>query len=150
AARAPAGLARLVLADAVGARPRRSLPRVLAARLRDALDPAEWGLNVRAAPHVVGNLWRHPRSWLHQVRAGALADVLGEAGAVRVPVLLAWGRRDHTMPLVCARRFAAALPSASIVVGPGSHDWLVTHPEAFARAVRSFQASTAAPGSGGG
>ncbi|HEU4409664.1 MAG TPA: alpha/beta fold hydrolase, partial [Polyangiaceae bacterium] len=29
AARAPAGLARLVLADAVGARPRRSLPRVL-------------------------------------------------------------------------------------------------------------------------
>jgi hypothetical protein len=42
------------------------------------------------------------------------------------------------MPPACARRFAAAIRGAHVVVGPGSHDWLITRPAVFAAALAAF------------
>ncbi|MGK4004035.1 alpha/beta fold hydrolase [Sorangium sp. So ce1036] len=136
AAGAPGPIARLVLADTVGARRARSVPRVLLARGLDALlEPL---LSLRAAPHFLGNLLRHPAAMLAHIRAGSLTQVLDRAPEVEVPTLLAWGRHDRTMPLDGAERLRRALPSAAVVVGPGRHDWMLTHRAAFARALLEF------------
>ncbi len=127
---------RLVLADTIGARRQRSIPRVVGARLVDAC--LEWGLNARAWWHILSNVLRHTRSFLHQVRVGSLAALLRWAPRVRMPVLLAWGRRDHTMPLSCAERLRARMPRARVYVGAGSHDWLITDSREFTRAVLAF------------
>lgn len=135
AERAPGRVAALVLADSVGARPRVGLGRVLAARAWDALF--EWRLDVRAAHHVLYNLLRHPRSWLAQVALSCRARLVLPRAA-EVPVLIAWGRRDRTMPLAAADRFQARLANAWRYVGRGRHDWLVLRPREFLRALQGF------------
>jgi pimeloyl-ACP methyl ester carboxylesterase len=134
---------RLVLADTIGARRERSIPRVVGARLVDALF--EWSLNVRAWWHVAYNVLRHWRSFCHQVRVGSLAALLRWARRVRMPVLLAWGRRDHTMPLSCAHRLRESMPRAQVYVGAGSHDWLITDSREFTQAVLAFAGSRPGP-----
>ncbi|WNG49694.1 alpha/beta hydrolase [Archangium minus] len=129
---------RLVLADSIGARRERSIPRVVGARMVDAF--LEWGLNLRAWWHIVYNALRHPRSFFHQVKVGSLAALLRHAPQVRRPTLLAWGRRDHTMPLSCADRLRERMPRAQVYVGSGSHDWLITDSQEFTRAVLAFAA----------
>jgi pimeloyl-ACP methyl ester carboxylesterase len=136
AARHGGSVDRLVLADTIGARRQRSVPRVVGARMVDALF--EWGLNLRAWWHIAYNALRHPRSFFHQVKVGCLAALLRHAPRVRMPVLLAWGRRDHTMPLSCADRLREHMPRARVYVGAGSHDWLITEPREFTRAVLAF------------
>lgn len=126
-------VARLILVGSIGARARGGVGRVTAARLVDALK--EPGLNLRVWWHLASNLLVHPRSLLHQVKLAGHASVLEDARRVRVPTLLAWGRLDRTMPLDCARRLQACIPGSSLVVGPGSHDWLITHARHFARMV---------------
>ena len=126
----------LVLADTVGARRKRSVPRVVTARLVDGL--LEPGLDVRAWWHMLSNVLRHTRSFFHRVRESSRVDVLTFASWVSVPTLVAWGRHDHTMPPECARRLADRLPHARLLVGPGSHDALVTRPRTYARAVLDF------------
>jgi pimeloyl-ACP methyl ester carboxylesterase len=140
AARHAERVERLVLTDTIGARRERSIPRVVGARLVDALF--EWGLNVRAWWHIVYNALRHSRSFFHQVKVGALAALLRWAPRVQVPVLLAWGRKDHTMPLSCADRLLQHLPRAQVYVGAGSHDWLITDAREFTRAVLAFTGAT--------
>lgn len=133
------GVDKLVLADTIGARRERSIPRVVGARLVDALF--EWSLNLRAWWHIGFNALRHSRTFFHQVKVGSLAALLHLAHRVRMPVLLAWGRRDHTMPLSCAARLRERLSRARVYVGVGSHDWLITEPREFTRAVLAFAAS---------
>jgi pimeloyl-ACP methyl ester carboxylesterase len=126
----------LVLADAVGARRRRSVPRVVSARLLDGLlEPL---LDVRAGWHLLSNVLKHPRSFFHRVRESSWVDVLGFAPWVSVPALVAWGRHDHTMPPECARRLASRLPRATLHIGAGSHDAPITRPRAFTRTVLDF------------
>jgi pimeloyl-ACP methyl ester carboxylesterase len=126
----------LVLADSVGARRKRSVPRVVAARLLDGLlEPV---LDVRAGWHLLSNVLKHPRSFFHRVRESSVVDVLGFASWVAVPTLVAWGRHDHTMPPECARRLAGRLRRARLYIGPGSHDSPITRPRAFTRAVMDF------------
>jgi pimeloyl-ACP methyl ester carboxylesterase len=129
-------IARVILSDTIGARRRRSVPRVVLARMVDACF--EWGLNLRAWWHILHNVLRHTRSFLHQVKVGSRAALLRLAPRVRVPVLLAWGRNDHTMPLSCATRLQERLARSRLYVGQGSHDWLVTEPEEFTRALVAF------------
>jgi pimeloyl-ACP methyl ester carboxylesterase len=125
-----------VLADSVGARRKRSVPRVVAARLWDGvLEPV---LDVRAGWHLLSNVLKHPRSFFHRVRESSVMDVLGFAPWVAVPTLVAWGRHDHTMPPDCARRLAGRLRRASLHMGPGSHDAPITRPRAFTRALLDF------------
>ncbi len=136
----PGPIARLVLADIVGVRRKRSLPRVSFARFIDGIG--EPILTLRATPDFLGNLLRHTRTLLAQVRFSSRADVLHSTPDVRIPTLLAWGEHDRTMPVEGARRLQQALPSASLFVGPGRHDWLVTHAEEFVRALLEFMAET--------
>jgi pimeloyl-ACP methyl ester carboxylesterase len=142
AAWCPARVRGLVLAGSVGARRKRSVPRVVTARLFDGL--LEPGLDVRAGWHFLSNVLKHPRNLFHRVRESSLVDVLGFAPWVKVPTLVAWGRHDHTMPPECAHRLLSRLRQAALYLGPGSHDALITRPRAFARALRDFS-SAASP-----
>ncbi|NMO21675.1 alpha/beta hydrolase [Pyxidicoccus fallax] len=136
----------LVLADTVGARRKRSVPRVVLARFLDGL--LEPGLDVRAGWHLLSNVLKHTRSFFHRVRESSRVDVLTFASWVSVPTLVAWGRHDHAMPPDCARRLASRLPRAKLYLGPGSHDALITRPRSFARAVLDFTRAEA-PGLSG-
>ncbi|MFZ5561877.1 MAG: alpha/beta fold hydrolase [Pseudomonadota bacterium] len=134
AVRHPRRLQRLVLADSSGGHPPAPLLAVLAARALDGL--LEWRLTLAGAPALLANLRRHRRSFLRHLRDSREDALLLQAPQVSCPVLLAWGGRDHTMPLASARRFLAALPAARLLVLPdGSHDWLIEYPQAFAHAL---------------
>lgn len=123
----------LVLVGSAGARMRRGVIRVIAARTCDATK--ELGLDVRGWWHLAWNILFHTRSFVAQVRLASHAWLVDAARAVRVPTLLAWAKSDRTMPLSSAQRLQAWIPHARLVVGPGSHDWLVTHPRAFVEEV---------------
>jgi pimeloyl-ACP methyl ester carboxylesterase len=130
-------IARLVLADAVGADMAFSLRRIIVARGLDALLEPELTLN--GWSHVLFNAAFHLMNFINQVRLSARIDVTACARNIRIPTLLAWGGRDHTMPLRCARLFESILPNARRYVSPlGSHDWIVDRPAEFAAAVDSF------------
>jgi pimeloyl-ACP methyl ester carboxylesterase len=136
--RHPDRLHALVLADSVGALPGASWFTLLLGRLRDTIFE-EARLTPPLGPHVVANLFRHPRNWLyHAFRLAADIEPLELAPRIKAPVLLAWGRRDHTFPPDCAQRFHAAIPRSRIAWSSGSHDWLITHPRDFSVAVAGF------------
>lgn len=137
----PERVEKLVLVGIIGARLKRSIPRVAGGRLMDSLY--EWDLNMRMWWHAAYNVLRHPRTFLHQVMVGSLTELLSWAPQVRVPVLLAWGRRDHTMPLSCMDRLREHMPRAQVYVSDRSHNWLITHPREFTQAVLAFAGSGA-------
>lgn len=124
-------IANLVLVDSVGGRTRRGIVRVLSARVADGCQ--EMALNLRAWWHVAFNILVHRRSFFHQVRLGCNASYLGLAGQVTVPCVVAWGKRDLTMPLQSGLRLHRSIPQSQLLVARGSHDWLVTQPQAFTR-----------------
>jgi pimeloyl-ACP methyl ester carboxylesterase len=139
AARYPERVRGLVLVGSVGARLRRSIPRVVAARLMDGLlEPL---LSLRAWWHIAFNALVHTRNLLGRVRESCTLSVLDCASRVTVPALLAWGRHDCAMPVDCAHRFAARMPRATVHIGPGAHDWPITRAAAFTRAVVAFTAA---------
>lgn len=123
----------LVLVGSVGARMRRGVLRVIAARTLDGTK--ELGLDLRGWWHLAWNMLFHPRSFVAHVRLASHAWLVDAARAVRVPTLLAWAKSDRTMPLSSAQRLQAWIPQARLLIGPGSHDWLVTHPRAFVEQV---------------
>jgi pimeloyl-ACP methyl ester carboxylesterase len=130
-------ITRLVLADAVGADMAFSLRRVIIARGLDALLEPE--LTLTGWSHVLFNAVFHLPNFINQVRLSARIDVTACARNIRIPTLLAWGGRDHTMPLRCARLFESILPSLRRYVSPqGSHDWIVDRPAEFAAVVDAF------------
>lgn len=133
---APHELRAVALVGPVGACPPRNPLAVVAARARDALGELSFSLCV--TPHLVMNALRHRRTFVDHVRAAARVDVASAARDLRLPTLLAWGDRDHTVPLACASRLGREIPGAKLVVGSGSHDWIVTAPDAFAAALRRF------------
>ena len=122
-------VSQLILVDSVGGRAQHGLLRVLGARAADACQ--EMGLNLRAWWHVAYNMLVHPKSFFHQVWFGSQACHLSTATRLPVPTVVAWGKRDLTMPLRSALRLHRAIGGSQLVVGPGSHDWLITHPRAF-------------------
>lgn len=133
----PQFLGRLVLADPVGADPFHSILRVLAGRAIDA--GIELQLSVSGWPHILFNLAHHPRNFLRQIKLAVDADMIEAARCVKVPALLAWGRRDFTMRPAWAKRLLDALPDGRMYWSShGSHDWLITHPDEFAAAVGAF------------
>jgi hypothetical protein len=120
------------------------VPRVAFARLLDGLlEPL---LSLRAWWHLAFNLLVHTKNLLHRIRESCTLSVLDCAAQVPVPVLLAWGRYDCSMPVDCARRFEARMPRARLHIGPGAHDWPITRAAAFTRAVVAFAADEAGAG----
>lgn len=136
AAKHPERIEMLVLVDTVGARASASPIGVIGGRTIDA--SLEMGLNLVAWKHVVYNLTYHHRTFKHQLRAAITANLLPYASQIEAPTLLAWGRQDWTMPLDCALRLQALIPWSELYVSDASHDWLITEPDEFARAVSRF------------
>ena len=134
AVRCPNRLAALVLADSIGAHPSQSLFPLVVGRTWDAiLEPR---LTLTGWPAVVRNLTRHTSNFFNQVRMSAGEELLDVAAEIRVPTLLAWGGRDHTLPLAVAKRFQAVIPHARIAISDtGSHDWIIEQPTRFASIV---------------
>jgi pimeloyl-ACP methyl ester carboxylesterase len=139
----PSRVRGLVLADSVGVRAGASLARVIAARLLDGVQ--EPWLSATAWPHLAWNALVHARNFVAQVRAATRIDLFTDANAIRVPTLVVWGRRDHTMPSSRGRMLASAIPGATFVSLEGSHNAPIVHPRAFARAIREFIAQLARP-----
>ena len=66
-------------------------------------------------------------------------DVTADPPHVRRPTLLAWGRRDWTVPLCCGETLHRLIPDSELYISrDGSHDWLMTHPAEFAAAILAF------------
>ena len=141
AARYPAAVGRLVLADTVGGDVSPSLLRVLIGRAIDAcLEPR---LTVFGWHHVIGNSLVHFKDFFGQVWKSIHEDLRANANHVRAPTLIAWGARDHTFPLRCAEALREAMPNASVYVSQrGSHDWLIDRAPEFAAALRAFVEAT--------
>jgi pimeloyl-ACP methyl ester carboxylesterase len=129
-------IGRLVLVDATGTGPH-PVVRVFAAGVLDLA--LEIGIVLTRWHHVLGNLLLHPRNFVRQVRDALTVDVRADAARVTVPTLVAWGRRDHTLPSRHAAEYARCLPDARVYLSwRGSHDWLIARPDEFASAVSAF------------
>lgn len=137
AAQSPRHVGRLVLVGTVGFDPGRTLAGILAGRAIDA--GFEWWLSITKAHHVLYNVLVHPRNFFHQVALAVETDLSEVAPRVEMPTLIAWGRRDHTVPQRTVERLARLLPEAEQYMSPtGSHDWIVDHPAEFAKVVTQF------------
>jgi pimeloyl-ACP methyl ester carboxylesterase len=137
----PDRVARLVLADPVGAGGRHSLTRILIGRAIDAV--IELRLTARGWPQVAQNIVQHPRNFAYQTWLAAKGDVSGYAECVRAPVLIGWGAHDWTLPASCRTALARMLPNARCYVcAAGSHDWIVARPAEFAAVTRRFIEAT--------
>jgi pimeloyl-ACP methyl ester carboxylesterase len=79
---------------------------------------------------VVAELWRSFASPEHDLRA--------EAGAIRAPTLMVWGRRDPVIPLRVGRRAASIVPGARLAVLDTGHLPHVSEPERFAQELLGF------------
>jgi pimeloyl-ACP methyl ester carboxylesterase len=140
AARHPERVGTLVVAGAPGA----GAPASLGQAIRGAgLDLVlDLGLVALLWPCVAANLLTHRRNFLALLREALHADVTALARRVRAPALVAWGAREHTLPPEAAQVYAATLPDARAYVSPrGTHTWVISQPEEFARAVASFLAT---------
>jgi pimeloyl-ACP methyl ester carboxylesterase len=71
--------------------------------------------------------------------AGQRRVLLERLGGLEVPVLLVWGAQDRVVPVAHARRAAARLPDATLVVLPScGHLPHVEDPAAFSRTLTAF------------
>ena len=88
---------------------------------------------------MVFNAAFHFRNFWEQVRLSARTDLQPYARRVKVPALIAWGRKDNTMPLRCARLLNEWIPGSGLYISrDGSHDWLNDHPCEFAEVLDRF------------
>lgn len=92
-------------------------------------------MNWRGWWHIAHNALVHTRSFIHQIRVGSHELREADARRVGVATVLAWGARDRTMPVASAAVLRQWMPRARVVLGPGSHDWLMTHAREFVRVV---------------
>jgi pimeloyl-ACP methyl ester carboxylesterase len=137
AATDPRRIARIVLADSIGADRSNSLVRIILARGLDCFHEPE--LTLAAWNHVIVNAVFHWRNFWEQVRLSARTDLEQFARRVSVPALIAWGRKDNTMPLRCARLLHAWIPQSRLHISrDGSHDWLNDHSREFAQVLDRF------------
>jgi pimeloyl-ACP methyl ester carboxylesterase len=69
-------------------------------------------------------------------------DVKRDAGTLRVPILLALGRHDYTVPYALWNEVAPLLPDATVHIFERSgHQPFFEEPETFASAVLDWMAS---------
>jgi pimeloyl-ACP methyl ester carboxylesterase len=74
-----------------------------------------------------------------QTGVNLTADVSADCKLVNVPALVAWGARDHILPLRCAEEFARHVPRATVYVSPrGAHEWVISRASEFADVLDRF------------
>lgn len=61
-----------------------------------------------------------------------------QLASVRVPTLVAAGRRDRVTPPVNLRRIAARIPTSRLVVFPGAHAFLFQSRRSFAQSIEEY------------
>ena len=136
AARHPESVGALVVVDSIGAGPNPPVRAVRGGLIDVTLDA--WVVAARWH-QVARNALNHWRNYVALLGEALRADVTAEARRVRAPVLLAWGAREHTMPPWAVQAFLSHLPDARLYLSPrGTHTWLVSQPDEFARAVAAF------------
>jgi pimeloyl-ACP methyl ester carboxylesterase len=145
AANHPGSVGRLVLEGTAGGDLAPSITRVLVGRAIDAvLEPR---LTLFGWHHVIYNALLHTKDFFGQVWKSVHEDLRPYAGRVRAPTLLAWGARDHTIPVRCAHALREVIPTASMYVSrDGSHDWLIDRAPEFAGVLRDFIGTTRSAG----
>lgn len=127
----------IVLCDVTGADTRFALWPMLVGRAIDAA--IEWKLTLTGFHHVAFNLLFHFRNCFSQIRLAAKSDIRAAAPKIETPTLIAWGRRDHTCPSRCAELIESLVRNSQCHVSSrGSHDWLITHPDAFVAALGDY------------
>jgi pimeloyl-ACP methyl ester carboxylesterase len=133
----PLRVSELVLVDSIGAALDDNVTRVLIRRAVDGLinEPL---LSLTVLPHALWNLFHHTASFLRQIPLAADSNLLHRLRELESPTLLAWGRRDWTIPRVALERFKESIPNATVTIGPGSHDWLITRPNTFAASLKAW------------
>jgi pimeloyl-ACP methyl ester carboxylesterase len=126
---------RLVLAASTGAAPRAGLTRRLGRLLIDgAREP------LRFMPVLLRAYWQ-ARPWriYETARRSRSPELLRMLPTIRVPTLVAWGRRDPVVSYAEARRLAAALPDARLaVIEGGAHGLIFDAPDRFNELVCAF------------
>jgi pimeloyl-ACP methyl ester carboxylesterase len=141
----PGRVARLVIAGGIGAGDPPTWTQAIFGRLLD-ISRGEARLAAHAWHHVVFNSLAHTRNFFHQSRVSVGCNLLLYADRVDVPVLLAWGRRDHTIPPSAAKRLARHLPDAKTYeCQTGTHAWPITHADEFAQVVTAWREELRAP-----
>jgi pimeloyl-ACP methyl ester carboxylesterase len=119
--------------------------RAMLAAPDDAFDPTLPGLFAGDPPPEVvplmAALAADVRRESMRTALGLMAetDLNDRLPRVAAPTLLLWGELDARSPLSVARRFAAEIPDARLVVLPGAgHMTNLQQPQAFNAAVRRF------------
>lgn len=123
----------IILADTIGVE-KRSYFKTLFGRLIDGFIEVKltlWGFY-----QLAWNFFVHMPNFIFQIRAAMETDVLEDAKKLKVPVLILWGNRDHTIPLHLGRKLHENVPKSKLhICGSGSHDWLITHADESSRVI---------------
>jgi pimeloyl-ACP methyl ester carboxylesterase len=106
--------------------------------LRRGLDGVlEMKFSLWAIFHLMINVFFHPLNFLKQIHLSVKNDIPDEFSRIKVPTLILWGKRDHTMPLADGRMLHSLIPDSEIYISQkGSHDWVLTHPHEAAGMVK--------------
>ena len=131
----------VVLADTIGIPPHnKSLMKTFANRAFDSL--LEPKVTVSGSLHLLKNAIVHTRNFFEQIRVSVKTDLVTRIAEVRAPVLIAWGKRDHTLPKSCAQVFASLLRQSFLYFSKqGSHDWLIERPGEFSSLLTTWEKS---------
>lgn len=133
---------RLVLCAGVGFDLKFSFFRIATGRMIDV--PLEPDFSMIAAVDVAYNMCRHFRNFFHHVWICTNTDLREDARKIRVPTLLAWGARDHAIPIRCANLAMECIADCRLYVSKhGSHDWIGDHTEEFAEMISKWAAVAA-------
>jgi pimeloyl-ACP methyl ester carboxylesterase len=138
AARDPAALSALVLADAAGI-PRAVAPHRLLRFAAGLAPPRRWG-DPRFLPVIASDaMLAGPRVVLRAIGQIVRDDVRPMLSSVRTPTLIVWGEHDTVVPLADAHVLHRGIRGSRLVVIPGAaHNPMVDRPAAFAEVVLSF------------
>jgi pimeloyl-ACP methyl ester carboxylesterase len=125
AKRHPEKIKGVILVDTIGVS-EISYPKILLGRLIDAF--IEWKLTLWGFHHLIWNFIFHMPNFLFQIKESAKTDILQVASEIKVPALILWGRRDHTIPLTHAQKLRSRISGSELYISEvGSHDWIITN-----------------------
>lgn len=137
----PTRLAHVVVADGIGLGGPYGLFEVVLGRLIDTLI-TEKILALKYKYYFLA-AFAHLSNYLHQVRVSLESDLRRHLPSIHIPLLLAWGARDHTIPFQSVKHAASQAPNAKVYLSQkGSHCWAITHAREFATAVLAWTEET--------